>query len=77
MASLRRTSRIDYATLATIGFEGRYDYTPLGSVVNQASRLCAEAATGEVLIDSRTAEAVRQRFEVEARQVNLKGFPSP
>lgn len=66
-----------YATLATIGFEGRYDYTPLGSVVNLASRLCAEAATGEVLIDARTAETVRQRFDVEARQVNLKGFPEP
>jgi adenylate cyclase len=30
-----------YATLGMIGFEGRHDYSPLGSVVNLGARLCA------------------------------------
>ena len=32
-----------YATLGTIGFEGRYDYAAIGPVANLASRLCDEA----------------------------------
>ena len=34
---------VGYATLGTIGFEGRYDYGAVGSVMNLASRLCDEA----------------------------------
>ena len=33
-----------HATLGRIGFEGRSDYTAIGSVTNLAARLCAEAA---------------------------------
>ena len=33
-----------YATLGTIGFEGRFDYAAIGTVSNVASRLCDEAA---------------------------------
>jgi len=66
-----------YATLGTIGFEGRNDYTALGSVVNLAARLCGEAAPGEVLIDSRTADALGDRLTVAEREVTLKGFPTP
>jgi class 3 adenylate cyclase len=65
-----------YATLGTIGFEGRLDYTPLGSVVNMASRLGDEADWGEILIDGRALHAVDDRVEVEGRQLELKGFPS-
>jgi len=32
-----------YATLGPIGFEGRFDYTAIGTVTNVAARLCAEA----------------------------------
>ncbi len=32
-----------YATLGTIGFEGRFDYAAIGTVSNVASRLCDEA----------------------------------
>jgi len=66
-----------YATLGTIGFEGRNDYTALGSVVNLAARLCGEAGSGQVLIDGRASEALDQRFEVNGRSVMLKGFASP
>ena len=46
-----------YATLGVIGFEGRSDYTPLGPVVNLASRLSDAAEHGEILVDVRAYEA--------------------
>ena len=64
-----------YATLGTIGFELRSDYTAVGSVVNLAARLCGEARSGEILIDGRTQEAVQ--VDAERREVALKGFSSP
>ena len=33
-----------YATIGTIGFEGRLDYGAIGTVTNLAARLCGEAA---------------------------------
>nr|MBA2450263.1 GAF domain-containing protein [Chloroflexota bacterium] len=35
-----------HATLGRIGFEGRYDYTAIGTVANLAARLCDEAGGG-------------------------------
>ena len=35
-----------FATLGTIGFEGRFDYAAIGTVSNVASRLCDEAKPG-------------------------------
>jgi len=66
-----------YATLGTIGFEGRNDYTALGPVVNLASRLCGEAAHAELLIDQRTHDAVSDNVAAHKREVTLKGFPAP
>ncbi|GAA3833237.1 adenylate/guanylate cyclase domain-containing protein [Nocardioides panacisoli] len=43
-----------YATLGVVGFDGRFDYTPLGGVVNLAARLCGKAAAGQVLVDHAT-----------------------
>ena len=64
-----------YATLGTIGLESRGDYTALGPVVNLASRLCAEAGTGEILIDQRTYAATRTLVgESAVRKLQLKGF---
>ncbi|MGN6721382.1 MAG: adenylate/guanylate cyclase domain-containing protein, partial [Marmoricola sp.] len=68
---------LGYATLGTVGFDGRYDYTPLGTVVNLASRLCARAGHGEILIDHATQRECEQSVAaVEMEDVSLKGFGS-
>jgi class 3 adenylate cyclase len=66
-----------YATLGTIGFESRNDYTAVGSIVNLAARLCTEARTGEILIDGRTEHALAGRIESEPCTLILKGIPEP
>ena len=43
-----------YATLGVVGFDGRYDYTPMGGVVNLSARLCSKATAGQVLLDHAT-----------------------
>jgi class 3 adenylate cyclase/putative methionine-R-sulfoxide reductase with GAF domain len=54
-----------YATLGTIGFEGRRDYAAIGTVSNVASRLCDEAKPGQILISPRVALAVNKAVTVE------------
>jgi adenylate cyclase len=49
------------ATVGRIGYENRFDYTAIGSVVNLAARLCACAADREILMDAEVAEAVKDR----------------
>ena len=66
-----------YATLGMIGFEGRNDYTALGSVVNLAARLCEGAADGEILVDGRTYDAVRAAVEGDLVEVMVKGLTDP
>ncbi len=64
-----------YATLGQIGFEGRNDYSAIGSTPNLAARLCGEAANGEILISSRVADAVGDIAELQATDARiLKGF---
>jgi class 3 adenylate cyclase/putative methionine-R-sulfoxide reductase with GAF domain len=54
-----------YATLGTIGFEGRFDYAAIGTVSNVASRLCDEARPGQILISPRVLMAVEDAISVE------------
>jgi len=49
------------ATVGRIGYESRFDYTAIGSVVNLAARLCASAADREILTDDQVAAAVKDR----------------
>ncbi len=54
-----------YATLGTIGFEGRFDYAAIGTVSNVASRLCDEAKPGQILITARVLMKVDDAVNVE------------
>jgi class 3 adenylate cyclase len=64
-----------YATLGRIGFEGRSDYSAIGTVVNLAARLCSEAQAGQILIDPKVYAAVETQVEVEpAGELTLKGL---
>jgi adenylate cyclase len=67
-----------YATIGTIGFEGRLDYGAIGTVTNLAARLCAEAQGGQILISHRVNDAVGEIAETEpVGELNLRGFHRP
>ena len=67
-----------YATLGQIGFEGRLEYSVIGTVPNLAARLCGEAAAGQILVSQRVFTTLEG--EVDARlvgELTLKGFHRP
>ena len=67
-----------FATLGTIGFEGRFDYAAIGTVSNVASRLCDEAKPGQILISPRVLMAVESAISVEpVGEFKLKGISRP
>ena len=67
-----------YATLGRIGFEGRFDYSAIGTVVNLAARLCADAKDGQILVDSKVQAAIEETTGTEpAGELLLKGFHRP
>jgi adenylate cyclase len=67
-----------YATLGEIGFEGRYEYGVIGSVVNLASRLCDHAGRDQIFISARAKLAVEDIADIEeVGDVPLKGFHAP
>ena len=67
-----------FATLGTIGFEGRFDYAAIGTVSNVASRLCDEAKPGQILISPRVLMAVEKDVTVEpVGEFALKGIRRP
>jgi adenylate cyclase len=69
---------LGYATLGRIGFEGRYDYGAVGSVMNLASRLCDEASPGQIVVSRRVLAAVEDIAAVEpVGTLTLKGFGKP
>ena len=69
---------VGYATLGRIGFEGRYDYGAVGSVVNLAARLCGEALGGQILLADRAFAAVEATVAAEPMgALTLKGFHRP
>lgn len=67
-----------YATLGRIGFEGRFDYAAVGTVVNLAARLCGYAQDGQILIDPKVHTAVGSFAATEpAGELTLKGLHRP
>jgi class 3 adenylate cyclase len=67
-----------FATIGAIGFEGRWDYSAIGTVTNLASRLCGEAPGDQILISQKVYAGVEALIEVEPQEaLTLKGFRRP
>jgi class 3 adenylate cyclase len=67
-----------YATLGAIGFEGRWEYSCIGSVTNLAARLCSEAKGGQILTNQKTLSRIEDAVESESLgEVVLKGIAHP
>jgi DNA-binding NarL/FixJ family response regulator len=57
---------LGYATLGTIGFQGRFDYRAVGLVPDLAARLARAAQADQVLLTQRVAAAVQGLADVES-----------
>ncbi len=69
---------VGHATLGRIGFDGRYDYAAIGTVVIMAARLCSEARPGQILVNQRGYSAVEELVYGEpVGELTLKGFSRP
>jgi len=67
-----------HATLGNLGYEGRFHYAACGTVVNLGSRLCAHAADGHILVESRVQMAIESMANTELiGELDLKGFHRP
>ena len=67
-----------YATLGRVGFEGRWDYAAIGTVTNVAARLCAAAASRQVLISPRVRAGLDESFETHSLgPMELRGISRP
>jgi len=67
-----------YATLGTVGFEGRMDYSSVGNLPNLAARLCAEARGGQILTDQKTMSRLEDFVDAEpVEELKLKGLARP
>lgn len=66
------------ATVGRIGYENRFDYTAIGSVVNLAARLCATARDREILCDAAVHAAVGARRSLVLHgSLPIKGYADP
>lgn len=69
-----------YATIGMLGFEGRYEYSALGPVVNLASRLSDVARDGHPVLINQRAHALLEDRLVSSElptELTLPGFPGP
>jgi adenylate cyclase len=64
-----------YATLGSVGFEKRLEYSVVGTVPNLACRLCGEAKAGQILVTQRVLAAVEDQIEANlVGDLSLRGF---
>lgn len=67
-----------HVTVGILGAQSRLEYAAVGPAVNLASRLCAEAAAAEVLVDQRTVELLAAREDGPSLSagaaLRLKGY---
>jgi adenylate cyclase len=67
-----------YATMGQIGFEGRFGYSAIGSVVNMAARMCNEARDAQILVSQSVLTAVEELIRADhIGDLTLKGFHRP
>ncbi len=67
-----------YEATRRIGFEGRFDYAAIGTVVNLASRLCDAAKDGQILINEPVLVATEKIAPAEPLgELILKGLHNP
>ena len=63
------------ATIGGIGSEGFWDFSIVGKVTNLASRLCAIAVEGQILISEKFSGRLADRFAIGSLgEANLKGI---
>ena len=69
---------LGYATLGTIGFEGRRDYGAIGSVTTIAAGLCVAADVGQVLISQRVLSEIEDWIETSSLgELLIDGLSKP
>jgi adenylate cyclase len=67
-----------FATIGQIGFEGRLEYSAIGTVTNLAARLCNEAADGQIVVSQRIANGVDGSAVLASLgEFKLKGLSRP
>ena len=67
-----------YATLGTIGFEGRSEYRAVGNVVTVADGLCRAAGDGEIWMSQRVHALVEDTIEaIPLGELMLEGLLRP
>lgn len=68
------------ATVGAIQGAGRLEYVAVGEAINLASRLCGEAAAGEILVAPATRSALEQEISTTLKTrepLQLKGIADP
>lgn len=65
-----------FATLGSMGFEGRHDYAAVGRVVSVATRLCEHASAGQILVTRAIHVEVEPELATSSLgEVRLAGLP--